>query len=202
MSKSIEFKDVDGGNNTLRVGGESCLPNDIKWPTNPNGEKLTLIFSLPTNILNSLFQFEYPMDRVVSVFTTYKKGDYFLDIISYHGDIDKIDNIRAGFTKVVVHSIGESRNESDYIVPAMEIFVGEEFDVPDFYCGSLLGGNPTFLQNGNYEFDNYQFCLQMYGGDFPNGFEDIFCLSDAVGYLFLNKKNVSSDTGLFFVQYT
>ena len=202
MSNLIEFRDVDGNKNILRIGGKSLLPSDRSWPTNPDGKKLTLILSLPTDSLNSIFRFGYPNDMVVSVFTTYNKEEYFLDDISYQGDVDELDRIKDGFTKVVIHSIGLPRNESEYIVPAMEIVVGEKFDVPDFYCGSLFAGNPTFLQKGSPIIDNYRFCLQIYGGDFPTSFEDIFCLSDAVGYLFLSKKYVGNDTGLFFVQYT
>ena len=71
MSNVIKFKKVADDKNILRIGGKSFLPREIEWPTNPNGEKLTLICNLPTNILNSTLQLEYPEDKVISVFTTY-----------------------------------------------------------------------------------------------------------------------------------
>lgn len=62
------------------------MPDDIKWPVNPNGEKLTFILNLPTN---------------------------FLDSIVYHGDMEELENIKNGFAKVILHSVGSPRNDSD-----------------------------------------------------------------------------------------
>lgn len=65
-----------------------------------------------------------------------------------------------------------------------------------------MGTNPVFLQNEELELDSYQFCMQIYAGDFPEEFQDIFYLSDSIGYLFLSKEENSNDAGLFFTQCT
>ena len=43
---------------------------------------------------------------------------------------------------------------------------------------------------------------RIYGGDFPEEFQDIFYLDDAIGYLFLSKEEKANDVGVFFVQCT
>lgn len=77
MSNLIKFEEIDDEADILRIGGKSFLPHDVKWPVNPNGERLTLIFNLPTDFLNSSLQFKYPKDMAISVFTTYNTEDYF-----------------------------------------------------------------------------------------------------------------------------
>lgn len=200
MSKGIDFKSIDNSMNIPRIGGESLLPNDIGWPVNPNGENLTFIMNLPTNFLNETHQFNYPEDKTISVFTTYNKG-YFLDLIGYHGDEDELEGIKDGFTKVIMHSVGTLRNESEFLIPAKEIILGEEVVELDYFRGSLIGENPVFLQNEQLALGDYRFCLQIYEGDFPEEFGTIFNLGDSVGYLYLNEE-VSEDIGLFFTQCT
>lgn len=78
--------------------------------------------------------------------------------------------------------------------------VGEEPDFKDECGDSHLGGEPIFLQNENLVVDDYQFCLQIYGGDFPEEFQDIFYLNDSIGYLFLNGEADANDIGMFFAQ--
>lgn len=39
--------------------------------------------------------------------------------------------------------------------------------------------------------------MQIYGGDFPEEFQDIFYLDDAIGYLFLSKEEKANDVGVF-----
>lgn len=200
MSNLVKFEEIDNELNILRIGGKSFLPHDVKWPVNPNGEKMTLIFNLPTDFLNASLQFKYPKDKVISVFTTYNTEDYFLDSIVYHGDMEELKNIKNGFTKVILHSIGSPRNESDFLIPARKIVVDEKKNELDDYYGSLFGINPVFLQKEKLELDSYQFCMQIYGGDFPEEFQDIFYLNDSIGYLFLSKEENVNDAGLFFTQ--
>lgn len=199
MPNLLKFKAVDDEKDVLRIGGKSFLPSDIEWPQNPNGEKLTFIINLPTNFLNKTLGFHYPKDKAISVFTTYNQEDYFLDVITYHGDTEELQNIKNGFTKVILHTIDTPRNDSDFLVPAHEILIDEKIDKAD--CGSFLGGNPVFLQNEKMELELYRFCMQLYGGDFPEEFQDVFYLEDSIGYLFLNKEDVN-DIGLFFTQCT
>lgn len=218
MSVEIIFKDVENESIVPRIGGYSFLPENIDWPLNPNGDKLTLVLCLPTNFLNKTLNLNLPDERILSVFTTYKKDDYFLDLITFHGDKEELNNIKQGFTRVLLHEAGDIRNESDFLIPAQEFILGEELDLEDLeyseeldeedfddieiYCGSLIGNKPSLLQIEDLGLDNYQFCLQIYGGDFPEGFNNIFSLSDSIGYLFLNKNYEQNDTGVFFTQCT
>ena len=199
MKKPITFRESNGELNIPRIGGKSFLPNDLEWPTNPDGEKLTLVLSLPAIFLNSILQFDYPSDKVISVFTTYNPDDYFLHGIVYHGDTEELGNIKSGFTKVILHSVGTPRNDSDFLIPAHEIVVDVNTDNEH---GTFLGGEPVLLQNEKLEIGSAQFCMQIYGGDFPTGFQNIFYLSDSTGYLFLDKEENASDIGLFFTQCT
>ena len=84
MSNIIKFEEVDNEQNILRVGGMSLLPADMEWPVNPNGEKLVMILNIPTNFLNDNWGYQYPNDKIISVFTTYNLDDYFLASIVYH----------------------------------------------------------------------------------------------------------------------
>ncbi len=200
MSKVIEFEGVGNEENVMRIGGMSFLPEGMEWPVNPNGEKMVLILNIPTNFLNDKLAYNYPKDKMISVFTTYNSEDYFLDTIVYHGSSEELTNIKNGFTKVILHDIGISRNDSDYLIPARKLIVGEETDFMDECGASHLGGKPLFLQNENLEVDNYQFCLQIYGGDFSEEFQDIFYLNDSIGYLFLKGEPDANDIGMFFTQ--
>ena len=200
MPNVIKFEIADNEDNIFRMGGKSLLPEEMEWPVNPNGEKMTLVLNIPTYFLNDVLGYNYPQDKVISVFTTYNTDDYFLDVIVYHGDSEELNNIKGGFTKVILHDIGAPRNDSDYLIPARKLIIGDGVDFNEEYVGSFWGGNPVFLQNENLEIDAYQFCMQLYGSDFPEEFQDIFYLNDSVGYLFLNKKIERNDMGIFFTQ--
>lgn len=202
MSNIIGFEAVNSEHNVFRIGGKSLLPADIEWPVNPEGKKLTFILNIPTSFLNDVLCYKYPGNKIISVFTTYSKKEYFLDTIGYHGDSEELKNIKQGFTKVILHDVGIPRNDADYLIPAQRLVVGVESDSTSEDIGSLLGGKPILLQNENLEIDSYQFCMQLYGSDFPEEFEDIFYLSDSIGYLFLNKDGNTDDIGIFFTQCT
>lgn len=214
MSVEIIFKNVENESNVPRLGGYSFLSEHIDWPLNPDGDKLTLVLCLPTDFLNKTLDLNLPKDHLLSVFTTYKKDDYFLDLITFHGDKEELKNIKEGFTRVLLHEAGDIRNESDFLIPAQEFILGDELNLDleevdeenlddiEIYCGSLIGPKPSLLQIENIGLDDYQFCLQIYGGDFPEGFHDIFSLSDSIGYLFLNKNVDQNDAGVFFTQCT
>lgn len=214
MSIEVIFNGVENESNIARLGGYSLLPENIDWPLNPDGDKLTLVLCLPTDFLNETLHVNLPKEQVLSVFTTYKKDEYFLDSITFHGDQDELNNIKKGFTKVLLHEAGDIRNESDFLIPAQKFILGEEVDLDfeevdeedlddiEIYCGSLIGDKPSLLQVEDIGLDDYQFCLQIYGGDFPEGFQDVFSLSDSVGYLFLNKNVDQKHAGVFFTQCT
>lgn len=214
MSIEIIFKDVENESIVPRLGGYSFLPEHIDWPLNPNGDKLTLVLCLPTDFLNKTLNLNFPKELVLSVFTTYKKDEYFLDVITFHGDKEELRNIEKGYTSVLLHEAGDTRNESAFLIPAQAFILGdtlnldleeadeEDLDDIEIYCGSLVGNKPSLLQIENLGLDDYQFCLQIYGGDFPDGFQDIFSLSDSIGYLFLNKNYNQNEVGVFFTQCT
>ncbi|OEC00547.1 hypothetical protein GY31_17080 [Lysinibacillus sphaericus] len=48
-----------------------------------------------------------------------------------------------------------------------ENFDGEDLDDIEIYCGSLMGNKASLLQIEDLGLNDYQFCLQIYGGDFP-----------------------------------
>ncbi|WP_018884576.1 hypothetical protein [Paenibacillus massiliensis] len=202
----IAFTDITQDANEPRTGGVSLLPEEISWPENPDGEKLTLAMHLPARFLNDTFGCTYPEATAISVFTTYNRNTYFLDNIVYHGDPLELNMIKMGFTKVIAHSIGQPRNESEFTVPARAISLGDriEDEAEASFTGSKLGGSPGYLQNEGLQVEQFMFCIQLYGGDYPEGYNDIFYLSDSVGYLLLARdphlSNDGGDAGIFFVQ--
>ncbi len=171
----------------------------MDWPENPEGGKLTFIIHLPMDFVNEALGTSYPEHYAISVFTTYHKEDYFLDRITYHGDPAELAIIQNGYTKVIAHPIGQPRNESNFIIPAREMILSETVEGPD-YIGSKMGGKPGYVQQESLSLDHLLFCLQLYGSDFGEDFKDIFFLSDAVGYLFLNVLENENDAGIFFTQ--
>lgn len=215
MSVELIFKDVENESFVPRLGGYSFLPENMDWPLNPDGDKLTLVLSLPTDFLNKTLDVNLPKEHVLSVFTTYRREGYFLDVITFHGDNEELQNIKKGYTRVLLHEAGNIRNESEFLIPAQEFILGDELNLDleeevdgedlddlEIYCGSLIGNTPALLQIENLGLDDYQFCLQIYGGDFPEEFRDIFSLSDSTGYLFVNKNGDQNDAGVFFTQCT
>ena len=111
-------------------------------------------------------------------------------------------SIAFSLPKVILHSVASTRNDADFLISAREIAIDKEMNEFDDYNGSLFGANPVFLQEEKLELASYQFCMQIYGGDFPEEFQDIFYLDDAIGYLFLSKEEKANDVGVFFVQCT
>ena len=199
--KEYKFIFVDNGSKNgelAYIGGKSFLPNNIMWPKNPNGNNLILLMTIPTTFLNKYFNNRFIQDRIISIFTTYDAEDYFLDSIVYNGSDEELNNIKEGFTKVIFHDIGNMvRNECEFEIPK-KIFELELIEVDGEYGGSKLGGKPYLLQKNELKLKNYEFILQIYGNDFPEEYNDIFYLSDSIGYLYLDKRN----NGIFFTQCT
>ena len=195
----LTFVDNGSKNDELAyIGGKSFLPNNIMWPKNPNGNNLILLMTIPTTFLNKYFDNEFIQNKIISVFTTYDKKDYFLDSIVYNGSDEELNTIKEGFTKVIFHDIGNIvRNECEFEIPK-KIFELELIEVDGEYGGSKLGGKPYLLQKNELKLKNYEFILQIYGNDFPEEYNDIFYLSDSIGYLYLDKRN----NRIFFTQCT
>lgn len=206
QSNKLNFKAISNEENIARIGGASFLPSHVSWPINPEGDKLTLLYHLPATFLNQALHTAYNNNIAISVFTTYNPNTYFLDHIIYHGDPLDLLHIKKGYTKVILHHIGVPRTEADYVIPAQAITVGEAITQEDF-TGSKIGGLPSYLQQEHYNFDSSLFALQLYGNDCGEQFNNIFYLSDAVGYLFLDPEGETTleqnvDSGIFFVQST
>jgi len=195
----LTFAENGTGNGEFAyIGGKSLLPSDIMWPKNPKGENLVLIMTIPTNFLNKYLNNQFTRDKIISVFTTYDKKNYFLDTIVYHGDDEGLNNIKEGFTRVIFHDIDDTaRNECECEIPK-RLFELEMIEDEGECGGSKLGGRPCLLQNKTLKLDDYEFVLQIYGGDFPGNYDDIFYLSDSMGYLYLSNKG----DGVFFTQCT
>ncbi|PZT56780.1 hypothetical protein DN757_05240 [Paenibacillus silvae] len=160
---------------------------------------------MPATFLNDVLGLGYPEDHAISVFTTYNE-QYFLDYIIYHGDPLDLKTIQMGFTQVIVHPIAGPRSDGVSSIPAQEIITGDVLESNEHYTGSKTGGMPGFLQHENYALHHLMFGLQLYGGDYPEPFSNIFYLQDAVGYLFVKPyadwMEQTTDAGLFFVQCT
>ena len=113
----------------------------------------------------------------------------------------KADSLVTGFS-TLKFLIAAFPGDADFLISAREIVIDKEMNEFNDYYGSLFGANPVFLQEEKLELASYQFCMQIYGGDFPEEFQDIFYLDDAIGYLFLSKEEKANDVGVFFVQCT
>jgi hypothetical protein len=192
-------------NRKPRIGGGALIGGmGLEWPTTPQGVPLTLLMSIPTEFINEYSGLALPIDRLISVFSFYSKRKYFLDYISYHGDKTELEMLRKGYTRVVSHPAGEElRQEGE--IPAILIETDQSrADEIDTYQGSKIGGRPGFLQNESLDLPHHRFVLQIYGGDFPRAYQDVLYLSDAVGYLFIDKRlslsTICSSAGMFFVQ--
>ena len=192
---SLTFENEEpNGSIEARIGGGALLPVEEEWPKNPDGNKMILLMSLPSVFIRKHIPIEIDPSLHISVFTTYDPKDYFMDLISYHGDPEEEKVILSGYTKVVIHAPGRMREEAPLMIPSRRI----EISTGDGPTGSLIGAEAGLLQNEELPLvAGLEFVLQIYGGDFPEPFSDIFELSDNLGYLF-----VSQCQGLFFIQAT
>lgn len=177
-----------------RIGGGALIGGIASWPTTSAGEPLQLVASLPidfvcTDTENGIF---------ISIFSFYSSNEYFLDRVTYHGDPSELNFIQKNNnTCVIFHKRGD-QVFGDTTIPARKIVVGDEVSSP--FQGSGIGSPAGLLQNEDLVMENdLTFSLQLYAGDFPDGWTDIFGLSDALGYLYINPK---MREGLFFVQTT
>jgi hypothetical protein len=185
-----------------RIGGPAMLGGIQAWPVSPEGENLSLLMSLPATFINQYTVAHLLDDMMVSVFSYYSKEEYFLDMITYHGSED-LDIVRK-YTKVLIHRQGQAVCNG-FEIPQRLIVVEEQAGDEQNYSGSKIGEKPVFLQSEKLHFEDYHFTLQVYGGDFPVPFQDIFYLSDSVGYLFLPiaaQHETDPQIGLFFTQAT
>ncbi|MDR2284436.1 MAG: hypothetical protein LBE37_14555 [Sphingobacterium sp.] len=187
---------IDSTSLEARFGGGSFLPQNIDWPSNVEGRKLVLLFSIPMNFIGDV----HSEELYLSVFTTYYEG-YFLDEVIDNGE-DESEVEKYSSTKVLIHKKGDScRSEADIALKSFSLILGNNISEMDNINEGIwrIGGAPLYLQNAPKIVDDMIFVIQFYTGNLPSEYQDILYLSDAIGYLFI-KKDLSG--GYFFGQCT
>ena len=187
---NFNFLDSKPNINNILVGLDLDYSNKV---IAPDGHELALIAFIPIeNLLTIAPQFktdfqdmEYK-DKAIYVFSYYDKEDYFLDYIT------EIDDAIQGYTKVIIGDKNQFKFNLDKFYPINPI---ENLDEMSF-----LGGQPEYLQQESYDFlEKYIFIGQILGMDLPEEVNEIFYLTENIGYIFINR---DLSGGLFFVQTT
>lgn len=187
---NFNFLDSKPNINNILVGLDLDYSNKV---IAPDGHELALVAFIPIeNLLTIAPQFktdfqdmEYK-DKAIYVFSYYDKEDYFLDYIT------EIDDAIQGYTRVIVGDKNQFKFNLDKFYPINPI---ENLDEMSF-----LGGQPEYLQQESDDFlEKYIFIGQILGMDLPEEVNEIFYLTENIGYIFINR-DLSS--GLFFVQTT
>jgi len=187
---NFNFLDSKPNINNILVGLDLDYSNKV---IAPDGHELALVAFIPIeNLLTIAPQFktdfqdmEYK-DKAIYVFSYYDKEDYFLDYIT------EIDDAIQGYTKVIIGDKNQFKFNLDKFYPINPI---ENLDEMSF-----LGGQPEYLQQESYDFlEKYIFIGQILGMDLPEGVNEIFYLTENIGYIFINR---DLSGGLFFVQTT
>ena len=187
---NFNFLDSKPNINNILVGLDLDYSNKV---IAPDGHELVLVAFIPIeNLLTIAPQFktdfqdiEYK-DKAIYVFSYYDKEDYFLDYIT------EIDDAIQGYTRVIVGDKNQFKFNLDKFYPINPI---ENLDEMSF-----LGGQPEYLQQESYDFlEKYIFIGQILGMDLPEEVNEIFYLTENIGYIFINR---DLSGGLFFVQTT
>ena len=187
---NFNFLDSKPNINNILVGLDLDYSNKV---IAPDGHELALVAFIPIeNLLTIAPQFKTDFqdmkykDKAIYVFSYYDKEDYFLDYIT------EIDDAIQGYTKVIVGDKSQFKFNLDEFYPINPI---ENLDEMSF-----LGGQPEYLQQEGDDFlEKYIFIGQILGMDLPEKINEIFYLTENIGYIFINR-NLSG--GLFFVQTT
>ena len=187
---NFNFLDSKPNINNILVGLDLDYSNKV---IAPDGHELVLVAFIPIeNLLTIAPQFktdfqdmEYK-DKAIYVFAYYDKEDYFLDYIT------EIDDAIQGYTRVIVGDKNQFKFNLDKFYPINPI---ENLDEMSF-----LGGQPEYLQQESDDFlEKYIFIGQILGMDLPEEVNEIFYLTENIGYIFINR---DLSGGLFFVQTT
>ena len=187
---NFNFLDSKPNINNILVGLDLDYSNKV---IAPDGHELALIANIPIeNLLTIAPQFKIDFqdkgykDKVIYVFSYYDKEDYFLDYIT------EIDDAIQGYTKVIIGDKNQFKFNLDKFYPINPI---ENLDEMSF-----LGRQPEYLQQESYDFlEKYIFIGQILGMDLPEKVNEIFYLTENIGYIFINR---DLSGGLFFVQTT
>ena len=187
---NFNFLDSKPNINNILVGLDLDYSNKV---IAPDGHELALVAFIPIeNLLTIAPQFktdfqdmEYK-DNAIYVFSYYDKEDYFLDYIT------EIDDAIQGYTRVIVGDKNLFKFNLDKFYPINPI---ENIDEMSF-----LGGQPEYLQQEREDcLEKYIFIGQILGMDLPEEVNEIFYLTENIGYIFINR---DLSGGLFFVQTT
>ena len=187
---NFNFLDSKANINNILVGLDLDYSNKV---IAPDGHELALVAFIPIeNLLTIAPQFktdfqdmEYK-DKAIYVFSYYDKEDYFLDYIT------EIDDAIQGYTKVIIGDKNQFKFNLDKFYPINPI---ENLDEMSF-----LGGQPEYLQQEGDDFlEKYIFIGQILGMDLPEEVNEIFYLTENIGYIFINR---DLSGGLFFIQTT
>lgn len=187
---NFNFLDSKPNINNILVGLDLDYSNKV---IAPDGHELALVAFIPIeNLLTIAPQFktdfqdmEYK-DKAIYVFSYYDKEDYFLDYIT------EIDDVIQGYTRVIVGDKNQFKFNLDKFYPINPI---ENLDEMSF-----LGGQPEYLQQESDDFlEKYIFIGQILGMDLPEEVNEIFYLTENIGYIFINR---DLSGGVFFVQTT
>ena len=187
---NFNFLDSKPNINNILVGLDLDYSNKV---IAPDGHELALIAFIPIENLLTIapqfktdFQGKEYKDKAIYVFSYYDKEDYFLDYIT------EIDDAIQGYTKVIVGDKSQFKFNLDEFYPINPI---ENLDEMSF-----LGGQPEYLQQEGDDFlEKYIFIGQILGMDLPEKVNEIFYLTENIGYIFINR---DLSGGLFFVQTT
>ena len=187
---NFNFLDSKPNINNILVGLDLDYSNTV---IAPDGHELALVAFIPIENLLTIapqfktdFQNKEYKDKVIYVFSYYDKEDYFLDYIT------EIDDAIQGYTKVIIGDKNQFKFNLDKFYPINPI---ENLDEMSF-----LGGQPEYLQQENDDFlEKYIFIGQILGMDLPEKVNEIFYLTENIGYIFINR---DLSGGLFFVQTT
>lgn len=187
---NFNFSDSKPNINNILVGLDLDYSNKV---IAPDGHELALIAFMPIENLLTIapqfktdFQNKEYKDKAIYVFSYYDKEDYFLDYIT------EIDDAIQEYTKVIVGDKNQFKFNLDKFYPINPI---ENLDEMSF-----LGGQPEYLQQESDDFlEKYIFIGQILGMDLPEEVNEIFYLTENIGYIFINR---DLSDGLFFVQTT
>lgn len=187
---NFNFLDSKPNINNILVGLDLDYSNKV---IAPDGHELALIAFIPIeNLLTIAPQFKIDFqdmeykDNAIYVFSYYDKDDYFLDYIT------EIDDAIQGYTRVIVGDKNQFKFNLDKFYPINPI---ENIDEMSF-----LGGQPEYLQQERDDcLEKYIFIGQILGMDLPEEVNEIFYLTENIGYIFINR---DLSGGLFFVQTT
>jgi len=185
-----------------RMGGGTCLPKEVEWPRDKEGEPMLHLLTLPSNIVNIFSDCNLPTDHCISVFIPYRH-----DSIDYAIDLAR----KPGAAFVIAHKTSmEIRQECKYpLLPPHEIKIdcdkeAEDEDEFSDEIDSKIGGGPVWLQD-RLEISDKKFLLQLVGAMIGNcwpSHKGMFL--GGIGYLFIdgNFDYSKSRFGEFRVQFS